>query len=120
MGTIAKLLLSGSNAGRPIQITTTGSAGTPIHSTTTSSTIIDEVWLYGTNIDTVPRNLTIEYGATGSASEINLAIPAKSGISIVLPGTILTGDGSNASNISAYVSATGSISLIGYVNRITP
>lgn len=120
MGTIAKLPLSGSSGGRPIQITATGSTGTTIHTTGTSSTAVDEVWLYATNVDITQRNLTIEYGATGSANEIWVGIPARSGISIVMPGTVLTGDGVNASTITAYASATASINIVGYVNRITP
>jgi hypothetical protein len=120
MGTISKLILSGSAQGRPIQITATGSTGTTIHTTATASTTVDEVWLYATNNDVVQRNLTVEYGATGSASEISVGVPAKSGLSIVLAGTVLTGNGSTGSTITAYASATASISLIGYVNRITP
>lgn len=120
MGTISKEILSGSLQGKPIQITATGSTGTTIHTTLASSTIIDEVWLYATNNDTVQRNLTIEYGITGPSSEISVGIPSKSGLSIVTPGLILTGDGSTGSTITAYASVTASISLVGYVNRITP
>lgn len=120
MGLIAKLPLSGSLQGRPIQIQTTGSLGTQIHTTTTSSTIVDEIWLYATNIDTVSRNLTIEYGSTGSNDRIEVAIPAKSGLSLVTAGSILTGTGVSGSLITAFASATSSINLIGYVNRITP
>lgn len=118
MGTISKLALSGSLQGRPIQINITGSNGTHIHTTTTSSTIVDEIWLYATNNDTVQRNLTVEYGATGSASEISVGIPSKSGLSIVLAGSILTGNDVSGSRISAYASVTSSISVIGYVNRL--
>ena len=120
MGTISKQILSGSSQGKPIQVSATGSSGTAIHTTPTSSTVIDEIWLYATNNDTIQRNLTIEYGATGSASEISVAIPSKSGLSLVLTGLILTGDGVNSSNVTAYASATNVISLMGYVNRITP
>ena len=120
MGTISKEILSGSPQGKPIQLTATGSIGTTIHTTLTSSTIIDEVWLYATNNDVIQRNLTVEYGATGSASEISVGIPAKSGLSIITPGLILVGDGSTGSIITAYTSATSSISLVGYINRITP
>lgn len=120
MGTISKLILSGSVQGRPIQITATGSTGDVIHTTATGSTVVDEVWLYATNNDVLQRNLTVEYGVTGSAAEISVAVPAKSGLSIVAPGLVLTGDGSTGSTITAYASATASISLVGYVNRITP
>lgn len=120
MGTISKLALSGSLQGRPIQINTTGSNGTRIHTSTTSSIILDEIWLYATNNDVVQRNLTVEYGATGSASEISVGLPSKSGLSIVLAGSILTGTGISGSTISAYASVTGSISVLGYINRLVP
>lgn len=119
MGTISKLILSGSSQGKPIQIAATGSTGDIIHTTATASSIVDEVWLYATNNDAVQRNLTVEYGTTGSTSEITSAIPSRSGLNIILPGTVLSGDGSSSSTITAYASATSSISLIGYVNRIT-
>jgi len=120
MGTISKVVLSGSLQGRPIQITATGSTGTTIHTTLSSSTIIDEVWLYATNGDTVQRTLTVEYGGTGSTSEVVVGIPSRSGLSIVLPGTILSGDGSSGSTITAYSSVANTINILGYVNRINP
>lgn len=120
MATISKLTLSGSLYGRPIQINATESLGTAIHTTQTSSAIIDEVWLYATNNDIVTRTLTVEYGQTGSANEINVGVPSKSGLTIALAGTTLTGTGTSGSLISAYASATGSINVVGYINRITP
>jgi len=120
MGTISKEILSGSPQGKPIQLTATGSIGTTIHTTLTSSTIIDEVWLYATNNSGSSVPLTVEYGATGSAYEISTDIPTKSGLSLILAGTILTGDGSTGSTITAYASSSNAVSLIGYVNRITP
>lgn len=120
MGAISKLPLSASLQGTPIQITATGSTGTTIHTTLSSSTVVDEVWLYGTNIDTVSRNLTVEYGGTSSDKLIEVAIPAKSGLSLLLTGTILTGTGSSGTTITAFASAANVINIIGYVNRIVP
>lgn len=120
MGSIAKLPLSGSTQGTPIAVAATGTPGTTVHTTGTSATIVDEVWVYATNIDTVSRNLTIEYGGTGAAQRIEVAIPAKSGLSLVLTGLIITGTGSGTNTIAAFASATNVINLIGYVNRITP
>lgn len=120
MGSISKLKLSGSTVGNPIQVVATSTPGTTIHSTLTSATTIDEVWLYATNSDTVQVNLTIEYGGTGTANEIKLGIPAGSGLSIVLPGLVLSGDGTVASVIRAYASTTNKINIVGYVNRMIP
>jgi hypothetical protein len=121
MGTISKLALSGSNFGRPIQVSATGATGTTIHTTLSSTTTVDEIWLYATNNDlSTLRNLTIEYGTTGTASEITVGIPSRSGLTIVLSGLVLTGNGTSGSVIRAYSSLTNTISLVGYVNRIVP
>lgn len=120
MGSISKLILTGSNQGRPILVTASGSTGTTIHTTLSSSTTVDEIWIYATNNDSSQRNLTVEYGTTGASSEISVGIPSKSGLSIVLAGTILTGTGSDVSVIRAYSDVSDKISLIGYVNRIIP
>lgn len=120
MGSIAKLPLSGSTQGKPIAVAATGTPGTTVHTTGTSATVVDEVWVYATNIDTVSRNLTIEYGGTGAAQRIEVAIPAKSGLSLVLTGLIMTGTGSSGNTITSFASAANVINLIGYVNRITP
>jgi hypothetical protein len=120
MGTISKVTLSGSTNGRPISISATGTTGTTIHTTGTSSTIIDEVWLYANNSATTQTNLTIEYGGTSSSDLIQIGIPAKSGLSIVLAGTVLAGNGSTGSTISGFASTTGVINIVGYINRITP
>jgi len=120
MGTISKEILSGSSNGKPILVSQTGSIGTLIHTTPTSSTIIDEIWLYASNTSSTQKNLTLEYGITGSTSEIILGIDPRTGLSIVLPGTILSGDGTSGSSLTAYASDTGSINVIGYVNRIIP
>jgi hypothetical protein len=120
MGTISKVLLSGSNQGKPISITATGSTGTTIHTTLSSSTIMDEVWLYATNVDSTQRTLTIELGGTGTTNEIIVGISPRSGLSIILPGTTISGDGSGGTIIRGYSSSGGTINIIGYVNRITP
>ena len=116
MSTIDKVILSGSTQGQPISVAATGTPGTTIHTTGVSATIIDEIWLYATNIDTVTRNLTIEYGN----GNIILAIPARSGLSLVLTGLVLRGDGSAGITVAAFASAAHQIRILGYVNRITP
>jgi len=117
---ITKEILSGSTRGRAIQVGATASAGTTIHTTGTSATTTDEIWLYATNNDTVARNLTIEFGTTGTASEINSSIPAKTALSLIVPGLVLRGDGSTGEVVRAFSSETNVISVVGYVNRMTP
>jgi hypothetical protein len=120
MGTISKEILSGSTVGGPIVVVETESPGTIIHTTGVSSTVIDEVWLYAINSDTLNRALVVEFGGTGSNNEIYIGIPPQSGLTVLIPGLCLQGNGSDVSRIRAYSPDSGSISLIGFVNRITP
>ena len=120
MATFTKELLSGSTGGRPIKVVQTATAGTTIHATGTSSSIIDEVWLYANNTSASSVDLTIEYGGTSNPDDlIIVSIPAKSGLSIVAPGLILTGDGAAARTIRAFASSANVINIVGYVNRIS-
>jgi len=122
MATYSKVLLSGSTQGKAIKVaaTTSGTAGTTIHATGTSSTIEDEVWLYAYNSSGSTVTLTIQWGGvTAVDNEIKLSIPALSGLTLVVPGLILTGTGSAANTVSAYAGTTNVITISGYVNRIT-
>jgi hypothetical protein len=116
MATITKHILSGSTYGQPISVAATGTPGTTIHTTGTSATIIDEIWLYATNNDTVARNLTIEYGS----GNISLSLLPKTGLTIILTGLVLTGSGSAGTVVKAFASSANQIQLSGYVNRVTP
>ena len=95
-------------------------AGTTIHSTGTSSSIIDEVWLYAYNSSNAPVTLTIQYGAsTYVDNDIKIDVPPTSGLTLAVPGLILTGTGSVANTVSAYAATANVITLSGYVNRIS-
>lgn len=121
MATFTKVVFSGSTQGKAIKIaaTTSGSAGTTIHATETSATIIDEVWLYAYNSSASAVVLTIQFGGvTAVDNETKLSIPATSGLTLVIPGFILTGTGSAANTIAAYAATTDVITVTGYVNRI--
>ena len=122
MATFSKVLLSGGSQGKAIKVaaTTSGSAGTTIHTTGTSSTAIDEVWLYATNSSASNVVLTIQWGGvTAVDNEIRLTIPSNSGLTLVIPGLVLTGTGSAGNGIAAYAATTNVITVSGYVNRIT-
>ena len=119
MAVFSKQLLSGSTQGRAIKVAATASTGTTIHTTGTSSTIIDEVWLYAYNSSTGPVTLTIQYGGTTAVdNDIKLDIPPTSGLTLVVPGLILTGTGSAGNTVAAYAGTTNVITISGYVNRI--
>ena len=122
MATFTKVLLSGSTQGKAIKVaaTTSGSAGTTIHATGTSSSIIDEVWLYAYNSSSSAVTLTVQWGGvTAVDNETKLSIPATSGLTLVIPGLILTGTGSAANTIAAYAGTTNVVTVSGYVNRIS-
>lgn len=120
MATYNKVLLSGSTNGRPIKITTTASAGTTLHSTGTSSSVIDEIWLYGVNVTTTDVLLTVEYGGTTNSDDrLSIHIPSQSGLYLVLPGLVLTGTGSASSVVRAFAGTANAINIVGYVNRIS-
>jgi hypothetical protein len=120
MPTYTKLPFSGATSGQPIAITATSGTGTTIHTTGTSSSDIDEIWLYANNIGaTSTVTVTLQYGATASGSQIQFGVPAKSGLTLVLPGTILSGDGSSGRVLQAFADTTNVINVVGYVNRIS-
>jgi len=99
---------------------------TTIHTSSSTTTTIDEVWLYATNTATAPVQLTVFYGGTVTGSNtyapITQTIPAQSGLTLIVPGLILT---NGAVTVSAYATALSTtsnaasvINISGYVNRI--
>ena len=122
MATFTKIPLSFSTNGRGIKIVATGSLGTNVHSTGTSTTIIDEVWLYGANANTTAHLVTLEFGAnTVPDDTIKVSITAQAGLQLLIPGLILTGINSTAARtMTAYANSANIVELFGYVNRITP
>lgn len=111
MATFSKQTFS---AGVSLLVTgTTSNFAKTIH--TVPSSVKDEIWIYGTNNDTSSINLTIEFGDSSSANNIKQSIPATSGLTILVPGLILTG----TSTVRAFAATTEKITLHGYVNRIS-
>ena len=120
MATFTKVKLSGSTEGKAIKVVQTASTGTTIHATGTSSSIIDEVWLYAYNSSASAVTLTIQFGGTTAVdNDIKLSLPAASGLTLVVPGLILTGTGSAANTVYAYAGTTNVVTVSGYVNRIS-
>lgn len=116
---IAKVLLSGSTGGKQIKVAATATAGTTIHTTGVSASVIDEVWLYATNQDTVHIALTVEWGGTASPDDLEtVTIPPKAGATILTEGKVLTGDGSAGRTIRAFAGTANKVLVHGFVNRI--
>lgn len=119
MATFTKVALSGSTQGKGIKVVQTASTGTTIHATGTSSTTIDEVWLFAYNGHTADVELTLQFGGTTSPdNDIKVTIPYKAGLTLVVPGLMLTGTGSAANTVYAYAGTANVITISGYVNRI--
>jgi hypothetical protein len=120
MATFTKIKLSASTQGRGIRITTTSTPGTTIHATDISSSTIDEVWLYVTNVSTFPVFLTVAHGGTTNPDDlITCNIPNQSGLTLIVPGLILSGTGSTAATVTAWAASANQLSIHGYVNRIS-
>ena len=119
MTTFSKVLLSGSTDGRGIKVVATAATGTTIHATGTSAAIIDEVWLYASNTDSADHYLTLEFGGlTAPDDDVKLLIPALKGLTLVVPGLILTGTGAAACTVTAFADTANKVSVFGYVNRV--
>lgn len=119
MATFSKIQLSGATGGRLIKVAATATTGTTIHATGTSSSAMDEIWLYAVNSDTTDRKLTIEWGGTSSPDDlIEQTITAESGLILIVPGLLLSGDGSSAKTVRAFAATANVVMIGGYVNRI--
>lgn len=120
MATFTKVALSGSTQGKAIKVVATASTGTTIHATGTSSSIIDEVWLYAYNSDSAGVLLTVQFGGTTAVdNDVKVIVPSQSGLTLVVPGLILTGTGAAANTVYAYAATANVVTISGYVNRVS-
>ena len=93
-----------------------------VHSTGTSSTVIDEVWLWITSKNGTSMEFEVQ---AGSALYYVGLVPAGTNSMLILPGVIMSGTGSAATNLdvgwlSFSIGTFDSVYAYGYVNRITP
>lgn len=119
MATYSRKILSSSTNGKGIKIAQTASTGTLLHTGSTSTSVTQEVWLYAVNADTTARKLTIQYGGTATPDDdIELTIPAESGLTLVTPGLPLKG-ATTALEIRAYAATANLLMIHGYVNEVS-
>jgi hypothetical protein len=119
MATFTKQKLSADPSGSGMLL---DSGGMPsiVHVTGTSLTTLDEVWLYAIN-NSFTESGTVQCSWNGTTTFFK--IPELSGMFLLIPGFVLSGDGSVGAQISAADmsgNVDDNISLFGYVNRITP
>jgi len=114
MAVYSKQFFSASINGKPIAVTATQTLGTLIHTATNSTTGFDEIWLYAVNSSPQSTKLTIEFGDTTNAENIELSVLGESGLVLVIPGLILN----NSLNVRAFAGIASAINIVGYVNRI--
>ena len=115
--TFTKIKLSGSTDGLGILVDDNATAGKTIHTGPSDTDQMDEVWIYAANYDTTDRKLTIEYGTASAGGIIEQTIAAEAGLTLVIPGLIIVGNGS-PKVIAAFAATTTAIQLFGYANRI--
>jgi hypothetical protein len=118
---VKRIPLSGTTQGKGIKIAATATPGTTLHTTGTGAVDVDVVWIYITNSDTTARKVTVEWGGvTVPDDNIELTIPAESGLTLVIPGLSLLGTGSAGNIIRAFCATTNVCVAFGYVDRVTP
>jgi len=116
MAGYTKKQLSGSTNGKQIKVAATASPGTLIHTAVSGIVDFDEVWLYVTNNHTANLAITVQLGGTTSPDDlIQLTVPFKSGLYLVVPGIPLN----NGQIVRVFAASANLISVSGWVNRIT-
>ena len=120
MAQFSKQRLSGSTDARGILVAATSSPGTTIHTGPSASATIDELWIYGMNTDTTARKITLQWGGTTSPNDdIELTLNAESGLVLLSPGLMIQGNATPLV-VRAFASAANTITIHGYIHRITP
>lgn len=118
MATFSKIPLSQSINGKSVLLSLSAS---PIllHTTNIDTSYIDEIYMYASNSMTYDTVMTLYWG-TSSVAISNININAYTGLTTLVPGLILRGDGITGSSIYASVVNPSAVNITGYVNRITP
>jgi len=126
MATLTKHLLSeidSISSRRFIIESVEASAADVFHVTTTTATTLDEIWVYAHNYSSADVEVTFLCSLTGLPStkvgnvneSVSVTIPYKSGRALVFDGLLMA----HGLSAAAYASSTNSITLDGFVNRIT-
>ena len=111
------IVLSGSTRGRPIQVvgTATGTA-TTVHTATTTSGSVDRLYLYLSNTSTAAVTVTLEFGTTGSGSEIDIIVSANDTV-LAVDGAVLGGGATDV--VKSYADTASVVNIFGRVERVS-
>jgi hypothetical protein len=122
MATYEKIKLSADPKGAGIPLTVSPASGDVIHETGVSGSILDELWLYASwSAFGTPEPTPVYLALDNADYKIMQNIPVNNGLTLIVPGLIISGDGTNSSIVTAYDwNGVSGITLHGYVNRITP
>ena len=118
MATIARITLSGSTDGRPIEVATNATAGTTIHTGPSVNADYDEIWLWACNHNTSAETLVLEWGGVTSTDDLMKTVIQPNETVLVAPGWMIKGNASTALIVKAFSTTANKVSIIGHVNRI--
>ena len=107
--------LSASDKGRGIAVATSSSPGTLIHRALASSAANDwdALSVQVVNRSTSPIKLTIEWGGTDSADQIEVTVPAEAGFTEVIPKHVLQ----DGAEVRAFADTANELVIHGFVHR---
>jgi hypothetical protein len=116
MATYSRQLLSASVDGELVAVAAIATPGTLVHTALAGTSGFDEVYLWATNIDSQPHQVTIEWGAAGAANHLvdTFTLPAHSPPVPLITGQVLR----NAKTVAVFADAANVVNVSGYVNRI--
>jgi hypothetical protein len=115
MADYAKRPLTGAANGQGILVAATANPGTTINTSVASIVDMEELWIYATNNHTANVALTIQWAGTAGSQFIQLTVPFKQGLYLIVPGLVLQ----NSLVTRAFAATPNVITLFGWVNRIT-
>lgn len=118
MTTYTKKYLSASTDGMAVVVAATASPGTLLHAGSNNDAVTQEVWLYLSNYDSVPHNVTVQVGAVNASNSINVVVMPYQGLLAVVAGLILKGNSSTVRNVRAYADSASKVAAYGFINEI--
>jgi hypothetical protein len=110
--------LSASEKGRGILVAASSSPGTLLHQAldSTAANEWDALTLRVVNLSSSPVKLTLEWGGTDAADQVELTIPAESGFSQVVDRHLLQ----DGAQVRAFAATANVLVVHGYVQRYEP